>query len=532
MNFSLKAVRLTGLLFIILSVLATSPLQSMGQGNNDASVYERLLRIEIPVKSDNETYRLIPLSEEGVLLFYKSIEMVDPGKVKWYFSLYDADLKLVWSKGVALDNYLEYKYNSTGKDTLDLLFRSNGKEKALDNNCQLLRLIVTKGVFIVIAQTLPEEADVVGFKVVRNNAYIGFNVKNTPSQIFRVEMSTGRHRGIQLNQAEPSLLFEFIVDTIDGKMIAAVKKPFGKNQSGFFLSVFDSAGQQINEVNVNSFSDEYELKSIRFFPLAADEFIVLGTYGGSSGQKSMTKNKPPEESSGFYATRILSNKQQSITLYNFLDLKNANMLVGANEIESLKKKADKKNKALNEYSIDLTLLLHPIILEDQAFTLVAESFSPQYHTENFTDFDFYGRPFTNSYSVFDGYRFKNAILVSFDKNGKLLWDHSMEIRNIVSFELTPRVCIFPSGANDVMAYLSEGKVASKIIHKGDVIEKIDFSPVDLGYPKDKLVLETKSKIVPWFRNFFLCYGYQEIKNVSLESNNKRLVFYFNKIRFD
>ena len=164
--------------------------------------------------------------------------------------------------------------------------------------------------------------------------------------------------------------------------------------------------------------------------------------------------------------------------------------------------------------------------------MLAESFFPQYHTENFTDFDFYGRPFTNSYTIFDGYRFRSAIATGFDKSGKLLWDNTMEIRNLLTNDLNTKINIFPSQDNIVMAYLSEGKIASKIIHQGEVIEKISFSGLESGYPNDKLIKETKSRMIPWYENFFICFGYQEIKNVALENNNKRSVFYFNKIRFD
>ena len=66
----------------------------------------------------------------------------------------------------------------------------------------------------------------------------------------------------------------------------------------------------------------------------------------------------------------------------------------------------------------------------------------------------------------------------------------------------------------------------------NLIEKLDFTPLELGYPNDKLLSETKSRMIPWYDNFFLCYGYQEIKNISLEHDNKRLVFFFNKVRFD
>ena len=44
--------------------------------------------------------------------------------------------------------------------------------------------------------------------------------------------------------------------------------------------------------------------------------------------------------------------------------------------------------------------------------------------------------------------------------------------------------------------------------------------------------EIKERLIPWYENYFLGYGYQEIKNIALASNNKRLVFYFTKLRFE
>ena len=175
--------------------------------------------------------------------------------------------------------------------------------------------------------------------------------------------------------------------------------------------------------------------------------------------------------------------------------------------------------------------MHEIFVKNDQCILTAEIFSPQYHTENFTDFDFYGRPYTNSYSVFDGYRFYNGIVAGFDTDGKLLWDNYIEIRNLVSFELSPKVMAYPSGKDLVLCYVSDGKIGSKIIQEGNVVEKLDFSTIDLLNTDDKLLSESKGAIVQWYGKYFLSYGYQDIKNVALETNNKRLVFYFSKLRF-
>ena len=35
----------------------------------------------------------------------------------------------------------------------------------------------------------------------------------------------------------------------------------------------------------------------------------------------------------------------------------------------------------------------------------------------------------------------------------------------------------------------------------------------------------------WYNDYFLCFGYQEIKNIALGQNNKRKVFFINKMEF-
>jgi len=532
MRLPLKAVRLSGLLFAVILAALFHTEQSAGQGNTMPSVYERLLRVEINAKSDDETYKLIPCGEKGVILFYKSLEIVEQEKVKWYFSFYSNDLQLLWTKSIGLPNALEYKKNSGDFDTLSLIFRTSEKAKYSEFNFEIIRLVLDKGVFMGNNGKFPENAEIVDFIVTGNTAYIGFNVKNEPARIMIMNLQTGNQIISSLTKGVVSSLMQLYLDSAESKIIASIRKVIVKNQSEFVLSVFDASVNLLSETIINSITDEHELNAMRFIPVNPGEILVAGTYGSPPAQKGSSGNLIPGESTGFFFTRVHDNQQQSIIFYNFLELKNANLLVGEKDIQAIKKKSMKKNKSLNEYSIDLTLLLHQLINKNSEIILMAESFFPQYHSENFTDYDFYGRPFTNTYSVFDGYRFSKAIITGFDKMGKLLWDNSIDIRNLVSFELNSKVILYDQGNNFVMAYLSEGKIASKIIHNDVVIEKLDVSPIELEYPNDKLLSETKSRIVHWYGNFFLGYGYQEIKNVSLERNNKRLVFYFNKIRFD
>ena len=533
MRLTLKAVRTSGLLFAVILSGFFHTERLAGQENTVASVYERLLRVEINAKSDDETYRLIPCGEKGVILFYKSLEIVEQEKVRWYFSFYDKDLQLLWTKSIGLLNSLEYKKYSCDTDTVSLVFRTGEKAKDAELNFEIIRLALDKGVFMGNGGKLPESAEVADFITSGSMALIGFNVKNEPARLMIMNLQTGNQHITPLSAGAVSTLIQLDIDSSGSRIIASTRKIPAKNQPTFVLSVFDFAGNLLSETIISPVTPEHEINAMRFLQINPGEIIVAGTYGSPPVQKGSSRNLLPGESTGIFFTKVIDNQQQSIIFYNFLELKNANQLVGEKNLQAIKKKSEKKNKNLNEYSIDLTLLLHPLTIKNNnEIILLAESFFPQYHSENFTDYDFYGRPFTNSYSVFDGYRYSNALIAGFDRTGKLAWDNSIEIRNLVSFELNSKVIQYNQGNNFMMAYLSEGKIASKIIHHDEVIEKLDFSQIELQYPNDKLLAETKSRMVSWYGNFFLCYGYQEIKNVALERNNKRLVFYFNKIRFD
>ena len=528
----MKAVRASGLLFIVTLITIFQVKYSQGQENTTATVYERLLRVEIPAKSDNETYRLIPCGKKGVILFYKSLETVDQDKVKWYFSLYDKDLQQLWTKSIGLANTLDYKDFSLDSDTLCLLFRTGDKAKDTDFNFQIIRLTFDEGLFKGNIGKFAENPEVVDFIVNRSIAYIGFNVKNEPARLVILNLQEGHQIITPLSIGSFSTLTQLHLDSANARIYAAIYKSMARIQSDFVLSVFDLMGTLISETTVSSSNPEYNLNALRFISTDTREILIAGTYGSPPVQKGSSRNLVPGESTGFFFTRVYDNQQQSISYHNFLELKNANQLIAEKNVQNLKKKSMKKDKELDEFSMDLTLLLQPLKIKDNEIILEAESFFPQYHTENFTDYDFYGRPFTNTYSVFDGYRFTNSIIAGFDKTGKLLWDNSIEIRNLLSFELNPKVTCFDKGNNIVMTYLSDGKIASKIIHQNEIIEKLDYTLVEMKYPNDKLLSETKSRMVPWYDNFFLCYGYHEIKNVALDRNNKRLVFYFNKIRFE
>ncbi len=464
-------------------------------------------------------------------MFFRSQEITDESCTNWYFSFYDTNMQQVWVKRIPLLNDLEYRFHQFGADTLALLFVSGGKSRSTDNKFEIVRVLLNKGTFVLNKGKLQLESDVAAFGIQKGRAWLAINMKEHSGSILNIRLKQGAERTFSLGLGHLISVRWMNPDTSSFEVSAIVSRQISKKGVEYYFVCYDTAGLIKREALIGSKEGTRELNHFQVISTQPGAFLLLGSY--VQGTTSSTrKNKNPDESTGFFASSVKNSVQKSINFYNFLELQNANSLLGERDIINLKKKALKKNKPLTEYSLDFPVLLQNIIRFNDQYILSAELFSPQYRTENFTDFDYYGRPYTNSYSVFDGYRFENAIVAGFDGDGRLIWDNMLEIRNLVSPELSPKVVVFPAGNEQVLCYINDGKIGSKIIRENKVVEKLDFAPIDLLYPEDKLLSETKGRLIPWYANYFLSYGYQEIKNIALESNNKRLVFYFSKVRFE
>lgn len=517
--------------YIFFILLAASLSLVEGRSQNVTDIPDKPLRIEIPARSSSETYRIIPCGTSGLFLFFKSQEVVDALHVNWYFSLYDTNMQQVWVKSIPLLNEQDLIFNQKGTDTLALFFVTSGKSRSANHEFELLRIVIRNGTFILNKGLLPANAEVISFGIRQDRAWIGINIKGQAGSIRNIRLKQGSEKSFPLGQGNLISVRWMKPDSTSEAVTAVVGRQISKKEYEYYLVRYDTAGIIKSEILIGALTGGRELKQMDVISPQTGEYLLLGIYGDGTGA-STSKSRSADESTGFFASTIKNGVQKSIQFYNYLELQHAGSLLGERDIMNLKKKALKKNKSLGSYSLDIPVLLQGISRFKDQYVIAAEIFSPQYHSENFTDFDYYGRPYTNSYSVFDGYRFANAIVAGFNNDGKLIWDNTLEIRNIVSHELASKVVVFQSGDDHVLCYISDGKIGSKIITENNVVEKLDFAPIDLMYPGDKLISESRGRLVPWYANYFLSYGYHEIKNISLESNNKRLVFYFSKLRFE
>ena len=517
---------LTKLVPLLLAALA-----ARGQGS--AQPAEELpVRIEIPVQSVNETYRVLTCGRNGVVMFYRSRETTGEGKVNWYFCGYDTNLVQTWLRSVPLLGNFDCKSVEGGADTLSLLFAEGGKQGDAGGLFSILRIIPSKARIILNEGAAGKEDAVTGFSTGQGRAWLSLDDGNGAARIMTVRLSTGFSRTFPLGVGDRIKPLWMHVDASPHSMAALVSRQISKRVTEYYFVGYDTTGRILRETPL---SLPYEGQAITHATCTLREsdhaWLLLGTYGTPDG-KSTQKGRLPDESTGFFSGVVKTGATVRLNTFNFLEMRNAASLAGEEELMDLQRKAVKKKKTLGDYSLDISVVLHEPFWHENQCVLLADGFAPQYHTENYTDFDFYGRPFVNSYSVFDGYRYFKAAVAGFSSDGTLLWDNNVELRNLVSVTPRPQIACFPFGNELVLCYQSDGRIGSRIIQGDEVTEQLDFAPMDLLYPDDKLVSESGTRLEPWYGSRFLSYGYQEIKNIALDSGNKRLVFYLTKLKFD
>jgi len=127
------------------------------------------------------------------------------------------------------------------------------------------------------------------------------------------------------------------------------------------------------------------------------------------------------------------------------------------------------------------------------------------------------------------------VVVGFDRNCNILWDHTFKIEDIESYQLEENVAVSGRGDKVVLMYLEENEIRSKVIEGNKVVEGRTFSPVKLFFETDEVKTRDPSleKIVEWYDKTLFAYGEQSIRNdLAIGGKTNRRVFYLNKIQYN
>lgn len=488
------------------------------------------VRVEFEARAD--VFELVPCGEKGVLLFYESIKTAEESNKAWVFIFYNKNLEPLWSKEINLIKGLAFVDFYLENETLYLSFQKVEKARADEYNFQVLKIGVLDSDYETINLFIPEKSEIVCFEAKSGKLVVGINHEKEQSLMIIRDLKENAENVVKFADY-PTFVKDVKIDLKNNLVYLAVNLYTSRKESSLYLNSYDFSGNLINSSLVAPTGPTQKLLNAQIHLLPGAEIFVLGSFNNLNGKVSHSDEMNEGEiSEGFYIAKLRGITQEFIKFHSLLDFKNITSILNNEELstvdDALKKNKKKgKNKILN-YSF----LIHDLQKQGDDFVMLAEAYYPQFQQVSTMSYDFYGRPMPYYYTVFEGYRFFNAFVASFDTRGNLRWSNGIKIWETLTMRLYEKVDMFIDGSDVVLFYNNNGKVVSKVMEGYNDIGETENTKIQSSHSQDVLMETTSGAIRHWYGNNFLAYGYQTLKNNALGGGSKRHVFYFNKLIFD
>lgn len=295
-----------------------------------------------------------------------------------------------------------------------------------------------------------------------------------------------------------------------------------------FISTFDYSGNLIKKIVL----DTDKSKGLLFgrSQSLGHSQLIAGVYG----------RRASEYSRGIFVANINEYGEQNTRYYNYGELKNFFRYMKARREQRVLKRIERRKVKNKKIRFNYRLLVHELIRSGDQYILLGEAFYPKYKTVTgnvglFNPIWTVNRGAYQTNLLFDGYRYTHAVVLGFDKEGKLLWDNSFEINDVVSFDLKQFVQASTSGDKAVLLYVYNDAIRSKIIRGNEVLEGKEQSKIRLLHEEDQSGPEetTIGGLEKWYGNVFFTWGTQQIKNLRTQNIPlERQVFFVNKVVYE
>lgn len=487
------------------------------------------VRVELEAVPNSRPYQLLACGQEGAMVIYESKHLKGTNDRNWVLRFYDQNLKERWLQPIPVNRDLELNGMIHYQRVAYLAFLNDDKDPELEN-LLVYRVDLSDGSYDSVAAKVPGRSGLGKIAAYNDWVYLGLDVPKSSPVVLTINF---KHR--QVSQAamegeKDAVIMDLSVDMVSRELVC-VLADYPHEQQQIHLVFMGLEGKIVRQQPMQKNHLDKSLNTCEYRTLADGKAYAVGAYRLQDQQKQRRNTANGFASTGFYISRISALGQEYIKYYKFADFEQFYNAMSSEDIITNRRKLKKLEKAGKELMINYQLLVHDIQPRNNQLVVVAEAYYPQYRTVSTMTYDIYGRLMPTYYNVFEGYRYTNAFVASFNNQGDKLWDNSFELREMLTEGLERRVNTFLLDEEVVLAYSYGGRIASKIIRGAEVVEGVAYDQIQSFHPKDQINDDYGSAMQHWYGNYFLCSGYQRINNGFVASRNKQTVFYLNKIGF-
>lgn len=467
------------------------------------------IRIELTSDKDWYEYSYLPLSAHGVILINRG-KLIHADTAVWNFTFYDTNfVKKHTIQKPLLSNATLITTHFSGSSYF-LLFQSSSLRKPI-------RWFVVEGSLthssdskqdFQLNEIFPEIQEIKSMSAVDHHLILFSSNKSENGYCFYdLDKGVVTHK-VDLKEQTA----EFVITDTANRKVFICNSITLKNQEGvtfgFTLNEFQFDGSNQKASDFPQYKD-YSYKSARFIKTDTNSYLIIGTYSNESEKRNGNIH------TGVYTITFINGVFGYPNFFNYTALK-------TKDSQALLK-AQGNN-------LNLQLVIGDIYSNHNQYGFVTEVFYPEYTTTNYYSPGSYYA--STPVSTFDGYRFLNAYVTTFDKEGNLLWDNFMPITNMLTQSLYAKVGLhIDENKYGYIYYLNANTITSTLVNNYAVVEPILTEKLVTLYPKDVVESTAQHKIERWYGDSYLITGYQVIRNQTQGKGGKRFVFFLNRLQY-
>ncbi len=490
----------------------------------------RLIRLEVS-NGASENFRVVPMGQNGLLVFYETNQMNAKGNRLWYYALFDVHMKQKWLRPIALSDKLSFVDQKQAGNIVYFVFKNSEKKKKGSGYYDVLMYNIIKQTFKNIKGSLPQEAEVAGFAVQGSELGLGLNLEKDKADLLFINTESGDIKVAHLLDIQQVAIDGVYRNSSAGTIVVVTSNLDPKSTVKNIVYSFIPDASLVQKVDITYFEP---MTGLSDFVLAGADGNNLKFFGAyhlitKGGFLSGNNGEHNPNTAGIFYLSIENGKQKELRHYNFLDFKN---IQGTFMQSEFHKTRGGNRKTSSEYSGTVSLLniTRPeIFRNDNGFVVAVNAYIAYYKTENHLEYDFYGNMYPTNYQVFAGYQFYDVILAGFTSDGLMIWDNDFPMENILSYKIENKALVYPDSAVITLAYITNGQIITQDISGSKKLDSRDKVNIVSRYTRDRPVGNGNSKITHWYDHYFLVYGYQQLKNRALQDQPLRTVFYINKV---
>ncbi|MCF8296715.1 MAG: hypothetical protein K9J13_04145, partial [Saprospiraceae bacterium] len=360
------------------------------------------LRVEIEANHFSDQYYIVPIADNGVMLFSKS-DQYTKDKDIWIFTKYNTQFKEEWTKKYPIENGYDYKEFYYNDDMLYVFFNDNYQG---ETKIEIVKINLKDEDIKDVSTSFKPKSNLSYYKVLHDNIFVAGSTMPTTMEscgqmcltytclpilfglttykikpvVVNVDLSSKKKKILSPVLKGNSYVISVNANQDANTMNVVLKcdnnsNAFNKSEGFTMVYEYDDKGELNSSLKLKSKSSN-DLLDGKIMQVDEKEKIFIGTYSKLNGKKKMGSGY----ADGMCFSKIVDNQQDFIKYYDFTDFDNFYASVSAR----FKKKIDRKKKRGKDVSVGFLLLVHDeIIVRNDEYIMIGEAYYPEYHTESY-----------------------------------------------------------------------------------------------------------------------------------------------------